>query len=253
MTDYIPGGHILLARQMSKSRIWIRHPLYLKLFTWILWTANHAEIKKGNHVYKRGELVTTYHEIIKAMYYYHNRQHIVPSLKQIRGILDWLKSEGMIEIYPIRTSELHNKGRPTVSTGAYVGIKIVVVNYNTYQTSENYKGRHKGRPSHELGHNNNNDYKKKIYIVEANIPYEEIINYLNEKTGKHFKSTSKTTNRLIRARWNEDKDYQDTKAFRFVIDAKCKDWLGDPKNEKYLRPETLFGTKFESYLNEKIP
>ena len=37
--------------------------------------------------------------------------------------------------------------------------------------------------------------------------------------------------------------------FRAVIDRKCADWLADARMVEYLRPETLFGTKFESYLN----
>jgi len=34
-----------------------------------------------------------------------------------------------------------------------------------------------------------------------------------------------------------------------VIDSKCNEWLGTDMS-KYLRPETLFGSKFEGYLNE---
>jgi len=38
--------------------------------------------------------------------------------------------------------------------------------------------------------------------------------------------------------------------FQTVISKKCAEWKGTDM-EKYLRPETLFGTKFESYLNAK--
>ena len=37
--------------------------------------------------------------------------------------------------------------------------------------------------------------------------------------------------------------------FIIVIDTKCDDWLGTDW-ERYFRPATLFGTKFENYLNE---
>ena len=37
--------------------------------------------------------------------------------------------------------------------------------------------------------------------------------------------------------------------FKKVIDSKSKEWL-NTDFEKYLRPATLFGSKFESYLNE---
>ena len=38
--------------------------------------------------------------------------------------------------------------------------------------------------------------------------------------------------------------------FKKVIDNKSAEWGKDSKMSKYLRPETLFGTKFESYLNQ---
>ena len=36
-----------------------------------------------------------------------------------------------------------------------------------------------------------------------------------------------------------------------MVDIKCDEWGKDEKMCKFLRPETLFGTKFESYLNQK--
>lgn len=80
------------------------------------------------------------------------------------------------------------------------------------------------------------------------LPYEEIVQYLNQKTNKNFKHTSKVTQRHIRARLAEGFTVSD---FEQVIDKKCSDWLRDQKMKEYLRPETLFGTKFESYLNSK--
>lgn len=80
------------------------------------------------------------------------------------------------------------------------------------------------------------------------IPYQEVVQYLNQKTGKNFKHTSKVTQRHIRARFAEGFTVSD---FKQVIDKKCSDWLRDQKMKEYLRPETLFGTKFESYLNSK--
>lgn len=88
---------------------------------------------------------------------------------------------------------------------------------------------------------------------EKKYPYKEIIDYLNKKTGKTFKASSKTTQRDIRARISEGYTVDD---FKRVIDIKVAKWNVEPKNgEKdmrdYLRPITLFGTKFESYLQEK--
>lgn len=80
------------------------------------------------------------------------------------------------------------------------------------------------------------------------IPYDRVIKYLNAKAGTNYRATNKATQRLIKARFNEG---MTTKDFKKVIDNKCDDWLKDPKMCEYLRPATLFGSKFESYLNQK--
>lgn len=77
--------------------------------------------------------------------------------------------------------------------------------------------------------------------------YKEIIDYLNEKTKRRYSYKRKTTQEHIRARIKEGYIIAD---FKKVIDTKCSKWLGDPKMEDYLRPDTLFGNKFEGYLNE---
>lgn len=78
--------------------------------------------------------------------------------------------------------------------------------------------------------------------------YCAVISYLNEKTGSKFKWQSKDTQRHINARVNEGYTLDD---FKKVIDIKCAEWLGDARMCKYLRPSTLFGTKFEAYLNQR--
>ena len=78
--------------------------------------------------------------------------------------------------------------------------------------------------------------------------YKEVIEYLNQKTGKAFKDQSKDSRRLIKARFDEGYTLDD---FKKVIDNKVAAWGGDPKMDEYLRPATLFSTKFEGYLNEK--
>lgn len=72
-----------------------------------------------------------------------------------------------------------------------------------------------------------------------------VVDYLNEKAGTHYRAGVAKTQSLIKARANEGFTEAD---FRMVIDKKCADWIGT-EYEQYLRPQTLFGTKFESYLN----
>ena len=78
--------------------------------------------------------------------------------------------------------------------------------------------------------------------------YSEAVDYLNEKAGTKYKSSSKNTTKHIKARINDGYTLED---FKTVIDKKCSEWLNTDM-EKYLCPETLFGSKFEKYLNQKI-
>lgn len=86
---------------------------------------------------------------------------------------------------------------------------------------------------------------KKKSISESIV---EIVEYLNEKAGTHYRSTTPKTQRLIKARLAEGFTVDD---FRTVINKKCADWLGDGDMVQYLRPDTLFSTKFEGYLNQR--
>ena len=85
--------------------------------------------------------------------------------------------------------------------------------------------------------------------VPDRIPYKLIIDYLNEKAERQFKHTPNKTQTLIRARWAEGFTLDD---FKRVIDIKVAEWKNDEDMKKYLRPETLFGTKFEGYLNQPM-
>jgi uncharacterized phage protein (TIGR02220 family) len=83
---------------------------------------------------------------------------------------------------------------------------------------------------------------------EIDKEYISIVSYLNQRAGTSYRHSSSKTKTCIHARLSEGFTLDD---FKTVIDKKCEEWMGDEKMEKYLRPETLFGTKFESYLNQK--
>lgn len=92
--------------------------------------------------------------------------------------------------------------------------------------------------------------KDNTYYVEQNSTsfsseISEIVSYLNECAGTNYKPSTKATQRHISARLNEGFRIEDFKA---VIDGKVAEWENTDMS-KYLRPETLFGSKFESYLN----
>lgn len=94
------------------------------------------------------------------------------------------------------------------------------------------------------------DKEKKDIVPDKSdtIPYASILNYLNEKANTAYRATSKATQQLIKARFSEGFTEHD---FYKVIDNKTTTWL-NTDFAKYLRPQTLFGTKFEGYLNERV-
>ena len=85
---------------------------------------------------------------------------------------------------------------------------------------------------------------------DGGIPYTEIVAALNGALGTSYRPTSKKTRQLIHARWAEGFRFPD---FEAVIATMAAAWGDDPKMSAYLRPETLFGPKFESYLNRPKP
>ena len=124
----------------------------------------------------------------------------------------------------------------------YLDVKKINVNNNNYNKNN--------KNNKEINKENIRESSSELSPAKAapQIPYDEIINYLNFKVGVNYKSTTKNTQRLIKARFNEGFTLDD---FKQVIDKMSAEWLKDKKMQRYLRPETLFGTKFESYLNKK--
>ncbi|MED2749524.1 conserved phage C-terminal domain-containing protein [Bacillus thuringiensis] len=91
--------------------------------------------------------------------------------------------------------------------------------------------------------------------IPKSIPYQEILDYLNEKADKNFNPKAESHKKLIRARWNEGYTVEN---FKTVINNKVSQWLGkfDKEGkplEQYLRPSTLFSlSHFDNYLNETV-
>lgn len=126
---------------------------------------------------------------------------------------------------------------------------VTVANWGKYQLDENESCQQNNNNVTTKEQQSNTNKNNKNVKKKDNIPFAEIIDYLNSKTGKNFKHTTKKTQSLITARMREGFTLED---FKKVIDTKVADWKGT-EYAKYLRPETLFGTKFEAYLNQEAP
>ena len=104
--------------------------------------------------------------------------------------------------------------------------------------------------SHQMTKCHNKDSSIDNTSINNNILnniYSQVINYLNEKANSKYKATSKDNQKHIKARINEGYGFDD---FKKVVDNMCSAWK-NTEFENYLRPSTLFGVKFENYLNWK--
>ena len=93
-----------------------------------------------------------------------------------------------------------------------------------------------------------NDIKKKAS------PSDEVITILEDlnkrtKSKKGFSPLAQCNQNLIKARMSEGFTVEN---FITVNEKKVKQWLHDPEMSKYLRPATLYGNKFDGYLNEVV-
>lgn len=213
-------GWIKLHRQLLGSHIFQSEKL-LKIWIWCLMKATHTERQQivGRQKIKleEGQFVTGRNAAAAEL-------GMAPSTAW--DYLKLLESEDCISI----------KSNNKFSV-------VSIVNWGLYQGQDENSDSKKTADEQQMNTNKNDNNEK------DNIPYAEIVDYLNLKTGKKYRHTTKKTQSLINARFNEGFTDED---FKKVIDVKATEWKGT-KNDKYLRPETLFGTKFEGYLNQEAP
>lgn len=126
----IQGGYILVSRKIEDSNIMSKPPLYLKVWVWLLLRAKFAD----SEGLKRGQVRTSMPEIREAMAYKTGYRRTIPSIKEIRDVLDWLRSP----------CEGPTKGTMTVTTKVTHGQIITICNYDYYQNSKNYEGHNDG-------------------------------------------------------------------------------------------------------------
>ncbi len=150
-------------------------------------------------------------------------------------VQNWLKSLEEFEF--IRREVVYKEGSKEI-LHRYIRIleKPTQENLRT-PTQENLRDNNKS--FNNINNNNKGEEKP--------IPYQIILDYLNTKANKKFKGTDSHKTK-IRARWNEGYNLED---FKTVIDNKVLD-ADNPNSlfdKKYLQPSTLFGNKFDEYLN----
>lgn len=186
-----------------------------------------------------------------------------PSLEEKTGLSNHKQSKIIEELTKLGILEQENKGMPMKRYFRINFNKIEELVFKTQDLKnsnasikENEKQGFKNFESKDLKNSNaciekisnNKELNNNNLNKELNNIYKETVDYLNEKAGTKYKSNSKNTTKHIKARINDGYTLED---FKSVIDKKCSEWLNTDM-EKYLCPDTLFGSKFEKYLNQKI-
>ena len=224
-------GWIKLHRELTDKAIWLDStPEQKTILITLLIMANHEENEwewKGEKCkVGKGQFITSLESITKKCGKGVSVQNVRTALKRF-------------EKYEFLTNESTNKNR-----------LITIVNWVSYQGNEENQQANQQAANKQLTTNKNERTKKNINIVDSKenlTVHKEIINYLNLKAGTRYRPSTKATQKHINARLNEGFTLDD---FKTVIDVKVDDWLSDKKMNIYLRPETLFSPKFESYLNQ---
>lgn len=218
------NGWIKLHRKLLDNPIIMKDADHLAVWMYLLLNATHAEypaLFKGQKIMLQpGQLIT-------------GRKSIADKLavneSKVRRILDSFENDQQID-------------RQRSNQNTLISLK----NWDRYQFFDQQIDQQmtNERPTNDQRATTNKNIKN-----DNNAINKTIIDYLNEKAGTKYKASTKKTQTCIHARLAEGFTIDD---FKKVIDKKCADWLTDAKMAQYLRPETLFGTKFESYLNARV-
>jgi len=157
----------------------------------------------------------------------------------------------LIELYNSRDSIEEKIDMVSIPYTYHIDTTDSNSNSNSISNTNSNTNRNSNTNSNSISNNiySSSEMNDTVEIInEKDNVVRRIITYLNEKTGKSFKYTTKKTQSLIKARL---KSGYSEEIIKEVIDKKCVDWLNNDMN-KYLRPETLFNeSKFEGYINER--
>lgn len=172
------------------------------------------------------------------------------NLDNVKLTIAFLKRVGLLEM--VNKNDFFLNQVPTLTGGETQGaerqrrhrenVKALQCHADVTPPSQNHNARDKSIEKEK----ENKSKKDKTYCPSLPSVAEDIVTFLNSTVGSNYKSTTGKTRKLIAARLVEGFALED---FKTVISKKAKEWQGTDMAQ-YLRPETLFGTKFEGYLNQ---
>ncbi|MCT8136472.1 conserved phage C-terminal domain-containing protein [Anaerobacillus sp. CMMVII] len=229
-------GWIKLHRKLHAHWLYKESRKFSKFEAWLdlLIMANHKEhtFVLGNELIqvKRGEVITSEVKLMDKWKW---------SKSKVRSFLKLLEKDGMV----IKKSDT-KKTSITICNYCYYQ-DIETIKNTTVKPELDFNETEKSLSSDTIK-NDNNEMNEDNEKNDEEIPYIEIIDYLNQAADKNYKHNILETRELIKQRWIEGNTLAD---FKKVIDSMVIDWKHDIKMKSYLRPKTLFSEKFEEYLN----
>ena len=155
----------------------------------------------------------------------------------------WASNQYFADLYSVNKASI-SRWVSSLEKNGYINIELVYkenskeIKHRYIRIVDKVKIKDEDNSNNIDNSNDNNKFRTEI---------KDIIDYLNEKIGGRYRYNTESTNKLIRAKLNAGFTVND---FKYIIDRKVDDWQGTDF-EKYLRPSTLFGNKFEQYLNQK--
>ena len=242
--DFISGGYYLKARCIQHAEVATAPPHIREIWDFLLRHANYRNALVSGRTIKRGECLTSYQAIRDGLSWQVGYRTERYAKNHCETAMNYLKKHSMI------STEKTTRG-----------LIVTILNYERYQNPTNYEAYNETRSTHAediqgaatiLKKKKKKDKKETIVpsdgsdVPSGPIPFNGIVDCLNHETGKSFSSCSRETRKLIEARWKEGFRLPD---FLNVIRTMTAKWSTDPRMAGYLRPITLFGSKFESYLN----
>ena len=222
--------YFILSREIFSSAIWLDNPHVLKLFIYLIGDARYKKEPKKYPKFqvKRGEVLTSLHILSEANEYIERGTLKKWSRAKVSRMLKVLEEQKYIKVL----------------ADTY-GTHVSICNYNIYQDPSTYKANTSETQPNGSENNSKKGKKEKNKDIDQRII--DIVGILNSICGTGFWPSTPKTQSVIMTHLNTGRSIDD---FRAVIQTKYDEWAGTDM-ARFLRPETLFSGKFESYLQQK--
>lgn len=179
--EKIEGGYYLKARKTQKSDIATKPPHFREIWDWLQKESNHEDKDQ----FKRGQCVRSYKDIQDGLKWYVGWRKKTYSKNDCESAMKWLKDHTMI--HTEKTTR---------------GMVITILNYDYYQTPENYTEAYKKhtrsiQTADTINKNDKNEKNKETIYIAKFSSFEDLTDEVCEQIAKE-KSVSVESVKTVR-------------------------------------------------------